>query len=36
MAEPAPRSHGRAAFLFITVALDMLSLGVSIPVMPSW
>src|SRR5262249_39509933 len=36
MADPAPRAHGRAAFLFIfiTVALDMLALGVSIPVMP--
>jgi MFS transporter, DHA1 family, tetracycline resistance protein len=36
MADPAPRAHGRAAFLFIfiTVALDMLALGVSIPVLP--
>src|SRR4051812_4251681 len=36
MADPAPRAHGRAAFLFIfiTVALDMLALGVSVPVLP--
>lgn len=36
MADPAPRAHGRAAFtfIFITVALDMLALGLSIPVLP--
>ncbi|HEY8206968.1 MAG TPA: MFS transporter [Myxococcaceae bacterium] len=36
MADSAPRPHGRAAFLFIfiTVALDMLALGVSVPVLP--
>ena len=33
MADSAPRAHGRAAFLFIfiTVALDMLALGLIIP-----
>src|SRR3954462_6162651 len=36
MADPAPRTHGRAAFvfIFITVALDMLSLGLIVPVLP--
>ncbi|HVE84496.1 MAG TPA: TCR/Tet family MFS transporter [Myxococcales bacterium] len=36
MADSAPRAHGRAAFtfIFITVALDMLALGVCAPVLP--
>src|ERR1700722_15963410 len=35
-AQPGGRSHGRAAFafIFITVALDMVALGIIIPVLP--
>ena len=35
-AQPRGRSHGRAAFafIFITVALDMVALGIIIPVLP--
>ena len=35
-AQPIGKSHGRAAFafIFITVALDMVALGIIIPVLP--
>src|ERR1700755_2649749 len=34
--QPGGKSHGRAAFtfIFITVALDMVALGIIIPVLP--